>query len=112
MAKRKSKSDAAEEFKAAGEDLLKEESKAEDEAPIEEEAIPEPVKVEVSAAKAVAPPAQKAKVEVKNAVQRISFDRWFSTTGRPGHHKAGMRAYVKASGRKTKTAWDQLFAKY
>lgn len=99
MAKKKSKTDAAEEFKVAGEELLK-----------EEESIPEPMKVETSA-KVVAAPA-KTKVEVKSAVQRISFDRWFSTTGRPAHHKAGMRAFVKSSGRKTKAAWDQLFAKY
>lgn len=52
------------------------------------------------------------KVEVKDAVQRISFSRWFSTTGRPSHHKAGFQAYANTNGRKTKVAWDALFAKY
>ena len=57
------------------------------------------------------PPAPP-KVEVKDAIQRISFSRWFSTTGRPSHHKAGFKAYANTNGRKTKVAWDVLFAKY
>lgn len=58
------------------------------------------------------PVAAKTKVEVKSAIQLISFDRWFLTTGRPAHHKAGMRAYSNTKGRRNKAAWDQLFKNY
>lgn len=42
----------------------------------------------------------------------LTFDRWFSTTGRPWHHKAGMKAYVNVTGKRPKEFWDQLFAQY
>ena len=42
----------------------------------------------------------------------LSFDRWFETTGRPPHHKRGMRAYTAMRGKHPKKFWDQLFAGY
>lgn len=60
-------------------------------------------------AKSVKPKAKPAPVPV------FSFDRWFGTTGRPAHHKAGMRAYLNKSqlrGKRTLDAWNVLFEKY
>lgn len=45
----------------------------------------------------------------------MSFDRWFAQTGKPVHHKAGMRAYLKRGalkGKRTVAAWDRLFKNY
>jgi hypothetical protein len=49
-------------------------------------------------------------------VPLLSFDRYFSTTGKPAHHKAGMRAFLTSSGttdqRRTKDDWEKIFANY
>jgi hypothetical protein len=42
----------------------------------------------------------------------ISFDRWFTTTGRPDYHKAGMQAYADTDGKRLPSEWDTLFANY
>jgi hypothetical protein len=47
----------------------------------------------------------------------MSFDRYFQTTGRPFHHKAGLLAYLQAAGsgtggKRTKNQWDAIFAQY
>lgn len=45
----------------------------------------------------------------------MNFDRYFATTGKPAHHKAGMAAYLSAKGgnvRKTRDAWASFFTKY
>jgi hypothetical protein len=44
----------------------------------------------------------------------MNFDRWFATTGKPQHHKAGMLAFIKGrtSGKRTKESWDELFKSY
>lgn len=45
----------------------------------------------------------------------LTFDRWFASTGKPAHHKAGMRAYIndkQAKGKKTVAEWERLFAGY
>jgi hypothetical protein len=44
----------------------------------------------------------------------MSFDRWFATTGKPIHHKAGMLTYLRNTflGKRTKADWDNLFKAY
>jgi hypothetical protein len=45
----------------------------------------------------------------------FSFDRYFATLGKPAHHKAGMRSYLRAAdlrSKKTVAEWDRLFANY
>lgn len=44
----------------------------------------------------------------------FSFDRWFSLTGKPTHHKAGMIAFVKGNvrGKRTRASWDEVFKNY
>ena len=42
----------------------------------------------------------------------VSFDRWFATTGRPQHHKAGMQRFAATKGKKTVAAWNAVFARY
>jgi len=42
----------------------------------------------------------------------LTFDRWFSTTGRPPHHKGGLKAFAITSGKKTVAAWNAIFATY
>lgn len=42
----------------------------------------------------------------------ISFDRWFTTTGKPDHWKSGMKRYAQTSGKKTLAAWTKLFENY
>lgn len=44
--------------------------------------------------------------------QLITFDTWFSSTGRPAHHRYGMSAYADTGGRKTKEYWDSIFKNY
>lgn len=63
------------------------------------------------AASALAAPAVKAAPAVAPPPV-VSFDRWFATTGRPQHHKAGMRAYASTNGKKTVAAWNAVFAGY
>lgn len=42
----------------------------------------------------------------------ISFDRWFATTKRPAHHKAGMKAFASTAGRRTLAQWNTIFQAY
>lgn len=42
----------------------------------------------------------------------VSFDRWFSTTGKPDHWKAGMHRFALTSGKKSLAAWAKLFENY
>jgi hypothetical protein len=48
----------------------------------------------------------------------ITFDVWFTTAERAcarlnqPHHKAGMKAWTRTSGKRTKDEWDRLFSKY
>ncbi len=45
----------------------------------------------------------------------FSFDRYFATLGKPIHHKAGMKAFVKKAdlrSKKTVQAWNRIFAAY
>lgn len=42
----------------------------------------------------------------------ISFDRWFATTKRPAHHKAGMKAFASTAGRRTMAQWTTIFQAY
>lgn len=45
----------------------------------------------------------------------MTFDRWFATTSRPEHHKAGMLTYLHNNsflGKRTKADWDNLFKTY
>lgn len=45
----------------------------------------------------------------------LDFNRYFISTGKPPHHKAGMEAYLserQLKGKKTKKAWDRLFQDY
>lgn len=44
--------------------------------------------------------------------QVVSFDRWFSTTGKPDHWKAGMHRFALTSGKKSLAAWAKLFENY
>lgn len=69
-----------------------------------EEAAPAPAPV-----KAQAPAPEPAK-EAPSPV--VSFDRWFSSTGKPQHHKAGMKAFAPTKGKKTVAAWNAAFAGY
>ena len=50
--------------------------------------------------------------EAKPPAALMSFDRWFITTNKPPHHKAGLKAFTKTDGKKTKAAWDKIFANY
>lgn len=54
------------------------------------------------------------KLEPAPVVQEstMTFDVWFSSLGRPQHHKAGMKAYARTEGRRTKSGWDALFKSY
>lgn len=62
--------------------------------------------------KSYSKPKAEVKVEKKEPVKLISFDAWFRTLGRPDHHKAGLKAYAKTKGKKSKEAWDRLFKNY
>ncbi len=42
----------------------------------------------------------------------ISFDTWFATTGRPNHHKKGMREFTNCTSRKTLDSWNKIFKDY
>ena len=59
------------------------------------------------------PPVEKPVVQAPTAAALvISFDRWFATTGKPEHWKAGMKAHAQTSGKKTLAAWAQMFENY
>lgn len=45
-------------------------------------------------------------------VQIVSFDRWFATTQRPPHHKAGMKAFANTAGKKPVEQWNLIFQSY
>lgn len=51
---------------------------------------------------------------VPSMKNKMTFDRYFISLGRPTHHKSGMEAYLgnKAKGKKTKEAWDRLLKDY
>ena len=70
--------------------------------------VPEAAKEKLTPAK----PTPVASTAPKPKVLLLTFDRWFATTGRPMHHKAGMKAYVNVTGKRPKEFWDQLFAQY
>lgn len=55
--------------------------------------------------------APKAKVK---AVPVFTFDRWFASSGKPAHWKAGMRIFVGklVKGKRTQAEWERLFAGY
>ena len=67
------------------------------------EPVPEPV---------VAP----APAPVPAGTPVFTFDRWFAQTGKPEHHKVGMRTFLKrrtrVQGKRTVAAWDALFTTY
>jgi hypothetical protein len=42
----------------------------------------------------------------------ITFNQYFRLLKKPPHHAAGMHAYAKTGGKRTKSSWDTLFAKY
>ena len=57
--------------------------------------------------------AVKAKKKERPAPpQMITFDRYFLSLGKPGHHRAGMEAYTNTKGKKTREAWEALFKHY
>jgi hypothetical protein len=77
----------------------------------------EPKKVEVPKAepqKPKAPPPQ-APASVRGDPV-VSFERWFAARSKQKkwkpHWMDGMRAFAKTSGRKSMSAWDQIFEKY
>lgn len=76
-----------------------------EESPAVETTAPEPVLSKPM-------PSSKPMKTTKPAEPMLTFDRWFATTGRPAHHKAGMRAYVNVKGKRTKAFWDGLFKSY
>jgi hypothetical protein len=55
---------------------------------------------------------EKLKVDAPKPPQMIMFDRYFMSLGRPMHHKAGMLAFCNTKGKKTREAWQALFAQY
>jgi len=42
----------------------------------------------------------------------MTFDVWFSSLGKPQHHKSGMKAYARTEVRRTKAGWESLFKSY
>lgn len=42
----------------------------------------------------------------------VTFDRWFSQSGRPAHHKGGLQAFANTSGKRTVATWDAIFKNY
>lgn len=71
----------------------------------------------VAAVAEIPPPAPKPPAPPPPpAAPVMSFDRYFALSGRPVHHKAGLQAYFKTTaggaGKRTKSAWDVLFAQY
>lgn len=57
----------------------------------------------------------KSSASVRKRDPVMNFDRWFATTGRPAHHKAGMRAFLgprRVNGKKTVAEWERLFRTY
>jgi hypothetical protein len=74
-------------------------------------------KVEAKAAPAPAPaPTPNAPSVPEKPEPMLTFSRYFAHTGKPGHHKFGMEAWLKkrggTSGRRTRAQWDALFKTY
>lgn len=69
-----------------------------------------------SATTAKPTPKPAAKPAAKKPVPMLTFNTWFGTSGRPGHHKPPMETWLKKRGgtakRRTKEQWDALFAAY
>ena len=65
----------------------------------------------IAAPKAPEPKAAAPKAPI---VVVMNFDRWFSSTGKPAHHKSGMKTYRKTAikGKRTAAAWQELFKNY
>ena len=76
----------------------------------------QPVKQEEVKAAPVSPPKDLPAAALAAVITGpelvISFDRWFSTTGKLGHWKTGMKAYANTSGKKNLAAWAKLFENY
>jgi len=70
----------------------------------------------VEAAPVVTAAAPKEKPAPEKPELMMSFDRYFAHTGKPAHHKLGMRAFLDkrggARGKRTVSAWKALFANY
>ena len=56
----------------------------------------------------VVEPVKKAPVKVK----LVTFERFFISSGRPLHHKAGMEAFTNTKIKRTMEAWELVFAEY
>ena len=52
------------------------------------------------------------KEEVAKPVIFLNFDVWFSSLGKPMHHKAGMKAFAPTAGKRTVDQWKELFKNY
>lgn len=66
-----------------------------------------------------APSKPEVKVEVVKRRHKptplFTFDRYFASLGKPAHHKAGMRAFLKSKDLKAKKpldTWKNLFKSY
>lgn len=73
-----------------------------------------PSEKKVEAVSSFVEPAKPAKT-AKVTEEMVSFDRWFATTGRPVHHKLGMKVHISKAqiqGKRTVSAWNELFKKY
>lgn len=79
-------------------------------------------KKEMPAKEKAPAPAKKAKADPASAPKQpatpqtlLSFDRYFATLGKPVHHKAGMKAFLKkgeGQGKKTQAYWELIFKNY
>ena len=96
--------------------------KSSDEKTAETEVVtsaPEP-KPKAAEPKPVAKPTATTNVPVVETASKkeptMTFDRFFTTTGKPAHHKGGMAAWLKKRGglysRRTLASWRELFANY
>lgn len=73
----------------------------------------EPAKPAAKGEMIVSKPAAPAPVApVPAPAPLMTFDRWFATTKRKPHHKAGMYAFANTNGRKTRAQWDAVFKTY
>lgn len=57
----------------------------------------------------------KAKAPPRDEDPKYTFDRWFTLTKRPAHHKAGMLAFLGpgvAKSKRSAAMWDRLFCSY
>ena len=42
----------------------------------------------------------------------ITFEKWFTQSKRPSHHKAGMAAFTNIKVLRTVEQWNEIFKKY